>query len=296
MIIPCKGHAPELRACLNGLHQQEGTTVSEIIVIDSNADDAVKAVSQEFPGITLIRSHANLRAAAARNLGVANARGSRIAFIDADCIPSPQWIGAAETALADGAQMVGGPVVDAVPDNPVAVTDNLLQFAELSIHRPRSPVDVLPGCNLAVNKSVLHRIPGFPDVPYIEDSLFTHSVSRYYPDDCWFVPGMVVAHRGRSHIAGFYYHQRRFGYTRGRQGFKITRRQQRLGRHAAALPLIIFKRLIFIYRQTLAWKRARFFNTLALLPLILLGLTGWSIGFRNGCRDAVHAGHDQKER
>ena len=283
VIIPCKGHATELRACLSGLQRTRTTVAFEIIVVDSNTDNNVMRVIQDFDNVRLLRSKANLKAGLARNLGVTAARGHLIAFIDADCIPSRRWLEAACRELTAGARMVGGPVVDALPDNPIAVTDNMLQFAALGVGRPRCNVDVLPACNLAVSRTVFETAGGFPDERYIEDSLFALAVARRWPGACWFVPDMRVAHQGRTHIAGVYWHQYWFGYARGRHGFKVTPAQQKLSRHFLALPLVALKRLAFVYQQTLAWNRQHFFQRVALFPLILVGLAGWVKGFRNGC-------------
>lgn len=291
VVIPCKGHASELRACLTGLQLTKTTFAFEIIVVDSIADNQVKRVVQDFDNVRLVRSEANLNAGLARNLGVAAARGEILAFTDADCIPSRLWLDAACRGLTAGAHMVGGPVVDALPDRPIAVTDNMLQFAALGIGRPSCPVDVLPACNLAVTKTVFETLGGFPDERYIEDSLFSHAVYRRWPGASWFVPDMWVAHLGRTQVAGLYRHQHQFGFMRGRHGLKVTPLQQKLGRHLWALPFVVLKRLGFIYQQTLAWNQRQFFDRLALLPLVMIGMAGWASGFRNGCRES-HCGRN----
>jgi len=93
VIIPCKGHAEELRACLTGLHHMDVQVPYETIVVDSNFDPTVRYTVQHFPNIKVIQSKENLNAGPARNLGVTQAAGDFLAFIDADCTAGPGWRG-----------------------------------------------------------------------------------------------------------------------------------------------------------------------------------------------------------
>ena len=107
VVVPCRGHANELKGCLRGLENQITTAPYEIIVVDSAADPAVSDVVDAFPGVRLVRSRSGLLPGSARNLGARHARGDYLAFTDADCIPEPDWLAAVITALKSGATMIG---------------------------------------------------------------------------------------------------------------------------------------------------------------------------------------------
>jgi hypothetical protein len=62
--------------------------------------------------------------------------------------------------------------------------------------------------------------------------------------------------------------------------------QQILGRSSMAAPLVVMKRLIYIYNRIFSWNRRRFFYYIILFPFILFGLIGWATGFRKGCLDS----------
>ena len=290
VIIPCKEHAEELHNCLTGFRLMKVQIPFEIIVVDSANDPEVFSVAQDFPEIKLVRSKEDLGAASARNLGVSLAMGDYLAFVDADCIPTSNWLQVAWNELYRGAQMVGGPVSDASPWHPVASADNILQFADLSIGRPAGPIDLLPGCNLAVRREAFKKVGGFPIVKYIEDVFFSSKIVARWPEKCKYIPDMRVFHKGRANLRDFWMHHYPFGYQRGFYGFRITNTQQILGRFYFIVPLVVLKRLIYIFQRIIKWNRERLLIYIGLLPPILYGLTGWTIGFVRGCRAVAEAG------
>lgn len=92
VIIPVFNDSDRLRRCLEALSQQ---TVSndyfEIIVVDNGSTDNVVQVIQHYPQVILI-SESQPGSYAARNKGIATAKGNILAFTDADCIPDPSWL------------------------------------------------------------------------------------------------------------------------------------------------------------------------------------------------------------
>ena len=260
----------------------------EIIVVDSDSNPDVKNAVRKYPDVKLIQSERGLHAGPARNLGVRASSGDSLAFIDADCIPGSRWLQSAYDELANGALMVGGPVLDALPLHPIASADNLLQFCDLGLDRPKGTVEVLPGCNLAVRKAVFETMNGFPDDKFIEDSLFTSAVAERWPDACIFAPAMQVQHKGRTTLKAFWCHQERFGYVRGFHGFRLKAHQKRLARRWVFVPLVIIKRLVYIFNRAPAWKLTLLIRNLLFLPLVVFGQLAWAVGFRRGCRDIFH--------
>jgi glycosyltransferase involved in cell wall biosynthesis len=259
----------------------------EVIVVDSNADPEVLATVQDFSNIKIVRSSDNLDPGPARNLGVSHALGYYLAFIDADCIPSNRWLKTAYDTLENGQQMVGGPVLDEMPYHPIAATDNLLQFAELGSERPMGITELLPGCNLAVRQDVFKEVNGFPDIPFIEDSLFTSAVTLRWPNHCCYVPDMQVTHKGRTTLKDLWRHQNIFGYSRGINSFRVEDYQKKLACKWILIPLVILKRLVYIFRKARFWKYRLLLRNILFLPLIVIGQLAWAAGFRKGCQDSI---------
>lgn len=306
VIVPCKGHAIELRRCLRSLECQQADFPFETLVVDSASDPAVMAAGEEFPDVRFIRGDRNLLAGPARNLGVREARGEYIAFIDADCQADPGWLTSAARALGGeaAAELVGGPVLDARPWHPVAVTDNILQFADFLPGRPEGPARYFPGCNMAVRRTVFLAAGGFSDDNVIagEDTKFSEQVRARWPRGLQFVQEMTIRHDGRKRAIDFLRHQSSFGYVRAILGLHLSPFQQRWGRRRAALPAVVGKRLVYIVRRNLAWGLPRSPRLVLLFPMIVAGLTTWAVGFRRGCyenhrrRSATRrAGHREKE-
>jgi GT2 family glycosyltransferase len=284
--VPCRGHAAELTRCLASLERQVTSFPYETVVVDSASDPAVASVAGRFPDVRLVRSPDGLRPGPARNLGVRLSRSEYVAFLDADCQAEKTWLAAAVDGLRRGAAMVGGPVLDALPWNPVAVTDNLLQFADFRPNRADGPARYFPSCNMAVRRDAFEAVGGFPvpDVGAGEDTSLCNRFLRRWPKGLRFVRAMRVRHDGRTRVGELFLHQATFGFARGVLGVHLTGRQRRWGATTAALPAVVLKRLSYIAGRTLRFDPLGAPRMLLLLPLIVPGLTAWALGFRRGCR------------
>lgn len=288
VVVPCRGHANELKNCLRGLQEQTTTSPFEIIVVDSAPDTAVVNVVAAFPTIRLVRSQSELLPGAARNLGAQHAQGRYLAFTDADCIPESGWLAAAIEAFNSGTTVVGGAVLDAHPFHPIAVADNLLQFTDYSPHRPDGVVSRFPGCNFAISRTAFYELGGFStDLPSGEDVLLSSAAATRWPGGIRFMRDMRVRHTGRTDLYAFWRHQEVFGFYRGRLGLRLRPIYQRLGGRAMLAVPIACRRLGYIVFRTVQWNPFGLLRIIVLLPILLLGLAAWVKGFRRGCRMAV---------
>lgn len=83
-------------------------TGADVIVVDNGSDPPVDDIIARHPGL---RHVVELRkgAAAARNRGVLETTAPRLAFLDADCVPGPDWLEVARAQAMDGT-VTGGHV------------------------------------------------------------------------------------------------------------------------------------------------------------------------------------------
>ncbi len=97
VVIPTYNRAHTLRQCLAALVRQDYADYEVIVVDDGSRDGTAAMVKAEFPNVTYLQQD-NRGPAAARNLGIAAAKGEVVAFTDDDCLPPPDWL----ARLADG--------------------------------------------------------------------------------------------------------------------------------------------------------------------------------------------------
>lgn len=102
--------APYLAACLDSLRAQDLTDFELIIVDDASSDgtrDILRDYAARDPRIRLFLQEHNQGLAVARNLGIAQARGDWVTFLDADDLFAPDMLRrAVEAARAQNADMV----------------------------------------------------------------------------------------------------------------------------------------------------------------------------------------------
>ncbi len=107
VIIPHYNDLPRLERCLQALREND-LTGTEIIVVDNASPVSLNDMQQAFPEVRFV-VESQKGAAHARNRGVAETTASRLFFIDADCVPAPDWL-AVGRQIADRADLIGGRV------------------------------------------------------------------------------------------------------------------------------------------------------------------------------------------
>ena len=118
VIIPHYNDTARLRRCLSAL-VKDGTAGADIVVVDNGSTEPFDALKRDFPSIRFV-SEAGKGAALARNRGVVETQAPTLAFLDADCIPAPGWLGTI-AAVAGRADIVGG-AIDVFDETPAPKT------------------------------------------------------------------------------------------------------------------------------------------------------------------------------
>lgn len=136
----------------------------EVIVVDDGSTDGSAAVAESYPEVRLIRAE-NGGPGAARNLGVAAARGDAVANLDADDLMVPERIERQLEAAAAGADVVLSSEEHRLEDG-----------AELPewVTAPRAPISdgrpVYHPMTFLASRAALERIGPFADMRYGEDT------------------------------------------------------------------------------------------------------------------------------
>jgi glycosyltransferase involved in cell wall biosynthesis len=214
VVVASYNGATTLDQCLHSLLALDYPDY-EVIVIDDGSRDQTAAIAARYP-VRCIKV-ANGGLSRARNVGIAAATGSIVAFLDCDAYADPDWLYFMVTALEEhDAAGVGGPnkspaddgfvaqCIDRSPGNPTHV----LIDDELAEH--------VPGCNMAFRRTVLESLGGFDPV---------HRVAGDDVDLCWkllargeriaFSPSAVVWHHRRGKVRSFLCQQKGYGFAEG---------------------------------------------------------------------------------
>lgn len=109
VIIPHYNDLRRLDQCLDALNQQVGveSLTVEVIVADNNSPGGREEVETIVAGRARVICATIKGAGPARNAGIAEARGTYLAFTDCDCLPDDRWLAKGLTALRDF-DLVGG--------------------------------------------------------------------------------------------------------------------------------------------------------------------------------------------
>jgi GT2 family glycosyltransferase len=184
----------------------------EIIVVSDGSTDGTAAMARCYPDVRVIETR-NGGLSAARNLGMREATGEIVAYIDDDAYPDPDWMHFLAHAFCSTTHAaIGGPNLPPPDDGPIA---------ECVARAPGGPIHVLtgddvaehiPGCNFAVRKSALDTIGGFDPV---------YQVAGDDVDACWrleragytigFHPAAVVWHHRRNSLRAYWRQQCGYG-------------------------------------------------------------------------------------
>ena len=114
VIIPHYNDVVRLERCLSalvgkggegGVPQEWGADV-DVVVVDNNSTDDIGPLRAAFPAVRFVVEK-KAGAAEARNRGVRETTAPILFFLDADCVPAPDWLDAGRR-VAGNADVIGG--------------------------------------------------------------------------------------------------------------------------------------------------------------------------------------------
>ncbi|MEM9532109.1 MAG: glycosyltransferase family A protein [Pseudomonadota bacterium] len=126
VVVPCYNAGPALAPCLASILGQSVAELELILVDDGSTDGAVKAALEQHPDERIkLLQQSNSGAAAARNRGLAAARGAWINYVDADDLLAPDKLAQQLTYLAQYPEyaIIGGAWMRFTSDPPPAFTN-----------------------------------------------------------------------------------------------------------------------------------------------------------------------------
>jgi glycosyltransferase involved in cell wall biosynthesis len=170
--------------------QTTGLSPGEVLVLGPEGPEP-----QAYDGkVRFLRTGADNRCASdKRNLGIQQARGEILFFLDDDCIPRPDWIERHLERHASGELIVGGSV-DFPRGNYLQLADNVSAFHFMTSYTPPGYRPYLCTANLSVHRSVIAACGGMePGQNRAEDLEWTVRFRRN-GYRLYFEPRAVVLH------------------------------------------------------------------------------------------------------
>jgi mycofactocin system glycosyltransferase len=215
VIIPVRNRPQDIQTCLHSVLRLDYPAEKlEIIVIDDASVDETPEVVSRFP-VHLIRLERNRHAPYCRNRAAQDASGDILAFIDSDCLASPQWLRELVPTFRDeSVGAVGGKVDSCLDERGLDRYEKVHSPLEMGNGFKRSsketPFFYIPSCNLLIRGRLFLTLRGFRERLLVGEDVDLcwrmHDAGHYLE----YLPIGKVFHKHRNRFASFFL--RRFDY------------------------------------------------------------------------------------
>ena len=267
--------SPVVDRAVEAVQRQVGVQADEILVVGRDRPGRLAGME----GIRLIETDGPRLPGAARSIGVAEASGDLLVFVDSDCVPEPDWLKAHLRRHQAGETVVGG-AVRYDDENYWQLSDNLSMFHAVDIEAQEGPKPYLPTLNLSVRREAWEAVgPMDPDLPSGEDIDWTIRAAKAgHPP--YLDPSAILWHRPlRTTPRAIWAHWQRSG----KWMVGVRRRHQDvytvptwIYRPLALLlfaPLIAVKATLPLYGPGMPGRR--YWHT---LPAVYATMIAWCVG------------------
>lgn len=128
--------------CLESVYKTVGCKFEVILIDNASTDDSQLICKQKFPQIRLFQNNVNL-AMAARNIGIDNALGKYIVFLDSDATVDPYWLqNLIKSYLTHGEGLYQGKILEMDNTSVIGSSGNLLNIFGFGFARGNDEKDI----------------------------------------------------------------------------------------------------------------------------------------------------------
>ena len=227
IVVPTYNRPRQLAACLMSLHQLDYPHDSfEVVIVDDGSLSDLSSVVASTQGDLDVRllSQKNAGPGAARNYGVAQAKGDYIAFTDDDCMPQPNWLSSIEAHLMRSPDaLIGGHTLNALTDNPYSsASQQLIDYLYAYFHHQDTAIRFFTSNNMGVAKQTFLKVGGFDArlrIASEDRELCDRWQQHSYP--MIYAPEVNIVHAHDLSFKSFW--QQHFSYGRGAFYFHTAR-------------------------------------------------------------------------
>ena len=273
VIIPHYNDVERLDRCLSALTSNPHADC-EIVVADNMSTTSMDEIRAKYPDIRFV-PEPQKGAATARNRGVAETTAPVLFFIDADCVPAPDWFTTA-TKVWQRADLVGGRV-DVFDETPPP-RSGAEAFETIFAFNTRAYVEeqnFTVTANLLTRRDVFEDVGGF--VNGVSEDLDWCHRARAKGYKLTYVDELVASHPSRQDWAALRHKWRRV--TQELYGLNGNSPRARLswGLRALAMPLSALAHTPKILTSTALNDRGETWRALATLYRLRLTRCGWML-------------------
>jgi O-antigen biosynthesis protein len=192
VIIPAYYSAGTISGCLDALRLQTYRSFEVIVINSSPEPETEYLVRRRYPEVLFKQHPARLLPHAARNQGVALARGDLLVFTDPDCDADPCWLERLVLASGQDCQALVG-AMDLSGNRLWEQAIHLIKFHWLLPGLTAATRFCAPTANAAYSRQLWNRIGPFPGDFYAADGIMSYraALAGHPPR---FVSSAVVRH------------------------------------------------------------------------------------------------------
>lgn len=203
----------------------------ETIVVDSSTNEETYQLLKTYSTIKYFRYYNGKNMAISRNIGLLQARGEIVAFIDDDSFVEKDWLKEIVNGFSD--DTIGGVGGRVIQDNISLQTDDSSQVGRITdeglflgffdyVGDKPFKVDYLVGCNMAFRREILEKLGGFDPVFSVLNDIDISIRVRRLGYHLNFNPKAILIHkmvkrellpRERMNLESQYIYKRNYSYV-----------------------------------------------------------------------------------
>lgn len=271
VVVASVNGLPYLARCLESLSRTAPS--AEVVVADCTDEETRACVRRDWPDVRLLSFDEPLSVPELRAAGIAAASAPYIALIEDHCIVRDGWADGLLRWHAQGKQVVGGPIANAVSRR---IRDRAAFYCEYSgflLPVEAGPAHDLPGMNVSYDSAAVAAMQDLLDEGRWETMLHPRLRERGF--GFWIDPSLVIDHAkdfGFGEFASQRYHYAR-SYA-GERNALIGPRRFAYALAAPLLPLLLARRILGNIGRSDEDRRV----AATAIPLVLVYLVVWAVG------------------
>lgn len=256
VVIPVYNGEVTIEKCIESILAQDYPKDKlEVIVVNNNSTDRTAEIVRQYPVTLLNESQQGV--GAARNRGLAHARGELIASTDADCYVNPRWLSELVKPFEEkSVGGVGGTINGASLETAVERYAHSRPLLNHSFNPEQSLPYLITG-NAAFRRELLNSVGGFDNnFSGVEDSEISWRI--YQKGGCQFVfaPEAVVFHAHPRKLKDLFNQSFKYAETLHKFTTKFSKYEW-FQRHSISDTITLYRDLIFVLPIWFAGRAAK---------------------------------------